>query len=101
MNTNGTAPAEKLEKPAPRRTPLQRLLRLCIAVAALLFCMHVLSPFLLSHIAPLGKYAQVVDETGIIPGALFYTDVEQTRDGEFNNRDSIRYFVTPDPAGKK
>jgi hypothetical protein len=41
----------------------------------------------------LREYARVVEETGIMPGALFYTDIPQSIEAEFNNRDAIRYFV--------
>lgn len=79
---------------SPKQPPLAvRLGRLGVAVAVLLFLMHVAAPFLVKHIGPLGEYARVVNETGITPGALYYSDVPQTVDAEFNNRDAIRYFT--------
>ena len=52
-----------------------------------------LTPYLVRAIPPLQEYNRVLDETGITPGVLFYNDVPQTRDGEINNRDAIRYDV--------
>jgi hypothetical protein len=34
-----------------------------------------------------------VERTGIIPGALYYTDVPQSTDAEVNNRDAVRFLV--------
>lgn len=45
------------------------------------------------HFGPMRDYARVVRDTGIAPGALYYSDVAQTNDAEMNNRDGIRYFV--------
>ena len=70
-----------------------RLLRLGIALAALWLVMYVLAPLPLEYIAPMRQYARTVDRTGIIPGALYYTDVDQSIDAEFNNRDAIRFSV--------
>lgn len=71
----------------------RRLLRLCLAVGGLLLIMHVIAPFLVNSIKPFRKYADTVEETGIIPGALYYTDIPQSVDAEVNNRDAIRYFT--------
>ena len=68
-----------------------RLCRFGLAILFLLFLMYVVSPFLVKNFSPLGEYARVVNETGIIPGALYYSDVPQTVDAEFNNRDAIRF----------
>jgi len=35
----------------------------------------------------------VVQETDIMPGALFYTNVPQSSEAYTHNRDAIRYFV--------
>lgn len=55
--------------------------------------MYIIGPFLVNNIARFKEYAQTVDETGITPGALYYTDVPQTQDAEANNRDAIRFMV--------
>ncbi|MDR3176555.1 MAG: hypothetical protein LBU06_08500 [Desulfovibrio sp.] len=70
-----------------------RLLRLCLALGALTFVMYVLAPLAIALLPPLRDYDRVVRETGIMPGALYYSDVPQTVDGEFNNRDAIRFRV--------
>lgn len=77
-------------KPAHKARGIFRLL---LVVAFFLFFMHLGSPFLIEHVPGLKTYANAVDETGITPGALYYTDVPQTVDGEMNNRDAIRYFT--------
>ena len=74
-------------------SPWQRLLRFSVAMGLLLLVMYVIAPFLVSHIAPFEQYARTVDETGIIPGALYYTDVPQASDAEANNRNAIRFMV--------
>lgn len=71
----------------------RRLLRFGIAIALFVLVMYVVAPFLVEEIAPFKKYAQTVDETGIMPGALYYTDVPQSAESEANNRDAIRYMV--------
>jgi hypothetical protein len=67
------------------------LVRLCLALAALWAVIQALAPLPVEHFAPVRDYARVVGETGIAPGALYYTDVAQSSDAEMNNRDSIRY----------
>jgi hypothetical protein len=74
-------------------SPLRRFLRLCVSLGVLLLIMYVIAPFLVEHIAPFRKYAQTVEETGIMPGALYYTDVPQSTDAEVNNRNTIRFMV--------
>ncbi|MDR2744924.1 MAG: hypothetical protein LBB66_07015 [Desulfovibrio sp.] len=69
------------------------LLRFCLALAALWGVIQVLAPIPVEHFAPMRDYAQVVLDTGIAPGALYYTDVAQSNDAEMSNRDSIRYFA--------
>jgi hypothetical protein len=69
-----------------------RSARLAVAALFLWAFMRILSPQIAG--CPFVRdYARVVEETGIVPGALYYTDVAQTTEGEFNNRDAIRYFV--------
>ena len=68
-------------------------IRLCLALAALWAVIQVLATIPVEHFAPGRAYARVVRDTGIAPGALYYTDVAQSTDAEMNNRDSIRYFV--------
>ncbi|MDR1660476.1 MAG: hypothetical protein LBR94_09125 [Desulfovibrio sp.] len=70
-----------------------RFLRFCLALTALWAVIHVLAPIPVEHFAPMRDYAQVVRDTGIAPGALYYTDVAQSSDAEMNNRDSIRYVA--------
>ncbi|MDR2820747.1 MAG: hypothetical protein LBB60_09505 [Desulfovibrio sp.] len=72
---------------------LTRMVRLGLALAVLLVVVYVLAPLPLQHFGPMRVYDQVVQETGITPGVLFYSEVPQTRDAEMNNRDSIRYLV--------
>lgn len=81
-----------LSPPAPSLA--KRLIRLGLALGFLVLLVY-LTPFIIHSIPPLREYARVVDETGIMPGVLFYTDVPQTVDGEFNNRDAIRFRVEP------
>ncbi|MDL2279405.1 hypothetical protein LJC15_01910, partial [Desulfovibrio sp. OttesenSCG-928-G11] len=66
--------------------------RLCCAVAFLAALIW-LTPYLVAAFGPLREYNRVLEETDIRPGALYYSDVPQTVDGEFNNRDAIRYRV--------
>ena len=66
---------------------------LLVALAALFCVIYGLAPLPLEFFAPLREYARVVDDTGIAPGALYYTDVPQSNEAEMNNRDSIRYFT--------
>ena len=80
------------EDPAP---PGIRLKRLLIALALLLGVVNVLAPLPVAHFGPMRDYAAVVDETGVKPGALFYTDVPQSSAAEMHNRDTIRHFVRP------
>lgn len=68
------------------------LARLCCAVAFLAALIW-LTPYLVAAFGPLREYNRVLEETGIRPGALYYSDVPQTVDGEFNNRDAIKYRV--------
>ena len=83
--------------PAPGDAPLKtRLIRLAVALALFWLIVFVLAPLPLKYFAPMRKYADVVERTGILPGALFYNDVPQTLDAETNNRDAIRFF-----SGKK
>lgn len=73
------------------RSPVKRLLRFFAALGGLIIVIYVLAPFGVEHIAPLKEYARIVDETGIVPGALYYTDIPQSADAEMNNRDALRY----------
>jgi hypothetical protein len=70
--------------------------RLILALGVLILIMYVLAPMAIRVFPPLRDYAHVVNETGIMPGALYYSDVPQTVDGEFNNRDAIRFRVHPE-----
>ena len=79
--------------PLPPPSSLTRLGRLCASLGAIWLFMHIVAPKLIELIPPLRDHARIVDQTGIAPGALFYTDLPQSIDGEFNNRDAIRYFV--------
>jgi hypothetical protein len=81
-------------RPAETRVPLAAgLARLIAALAALFFVVYVIAPLPVAHFAPLRDYAAVVDETGIKPGALYYTDVPQSSIAEMHNRGTIRHFV--------
>lgn len=77
-------------RPQPYVSLPVRLFRLFVAVGILVAIMY-FTPYLVDAIGPLREYDRVVKETGITPGALYYNDVPQTVDGEFNNRDAIRY----------
>lgn len=88
------------EESRGRSSPLRGLLRFSLALGVLWLVMYVVAPFLVKHIAPFQKYARTVDETGIIPGALYYTDVPQTTDAEANNRNAIRFTVKGGESGK-
>lgn len=70
----------------------RRLFRFAVGLGVLIAIMQ-LTPWLVRAIPPLQEYNRVLDETGITPGVLFYNDVAQTRDGEINNRDAIKYGV--------
>lgn len=79
--------------PEDVKVPLAKgLARLCCALAVLAALIW-LTPYLVESFKPLREYQRVLDETGIRPGALYYSDVPQTVDGEFNNRDAIKYRV--------
>lgn len=77
-------------------------MKLCLALGILWLIIYVVGPFLVDSIRPFREYARTVDETGIMPGALYYTDVPQSRDAEINNRNAIRFMVKKgknDPQG--
>ena len=77
----------------PDALPLRvRSARLVAAIFFLWVFMHILTPRI-AGCAFVRDYTRVVEETGIVPGALYYTDVAQSTESEFNNRDAIRYFV--------
>lgn len=78
--------------PQPSPSLPVRLGRLCVA-AAVFWVLYLVTPIFVESFPPLREYARVVEETGIMPGALFYTDIPQSIEAEFNNRDAIRYFV--------
>jgi hypothetical protein len=92
MTTTPDTPAAPNASPLPASLP-RRLLRLCLALGALLLVMYVVAPFLVENIPAFQKYAQTVERTGIIPGALYYTDVPQSSDAEMNNRDAVRFLA--------
>lgn len=71
----------------------KRLGRFALALAIFWFIVYVVAPIPVKYFAPLHNYAEVVDRTGIQPGALYYSDVPQSLDSEVNNRDAIRFFV--------
>ena len=79
----------------PEDAPLtKRLGRFALALAIFWFIVFVVAPIPVKYFAPLRNYAKIVDQTGIKPGALYYSDVAQSLDSEINNRDAIRFFVT-------
>ena len=69
-----------------------RLMRLAAVLAVFLLIVYVLAPLPLAHFGPLREYDAVIQETGIRPGALYYTDVPQSAEAELHNRHTIRYF---------
>lgn len=88
--------------PDPADAPLKtRLARAAAALAVFLLIMYVLAPLPIKYFAPMRQYADVVDRTGIVPGALFYNDVPQTYEAEVSNRASIRYFAPKRLAEEK
>lgn len=79
----------------PEEAPLaKRLGRLAVTLAVFWFIVYVVAPIPVRYFAPLRNYAEVVEQTGINPGALYYSDVAESLDSEINNRDAIRFFVT-------
>lgn len=93
-----SAPAPEAGSPLSPPGLRVRLSRLCLALGVLAFIVYILAPLAATSLPLLRDYDRVVKETGIRPGALYYSDVPQTVDGEFNNRDAIRFRV---PKGKK
>lgn len=80
-----------MQHTAPSSVPWpRRFARLAVGIGILVAVMQ-LTPYLIRAIPALAEYRRVLDETGITPGVLFYNDVPQTRDGEVNNRDAIKY----------
>ncbi|MDR3320366.1 MAG: hypothetical protein LBS77_05525 [Desulfovibrio sp.] len=73
-----------------------RLLRLGLALVVLVCIVYGFAPIPVEFFAPMREYADVVRDTGIEPGALYYTDVEQTNYAEMSNRDVIRYSTHSD-----
>lgn len=65
--------------------------RLAVSLLILLCVVYFIAPILPARFAPMRDFAAVVDETGITPGALFYTDVPQSSAAELHNRDALRY----------
>jgi hypothetical protein len=76
-------------------SPLQRWLRLAVALAALALFVRFIAPVPIEYIGPWKEYAAVVRQTGINPGALYYTDIDQSTEAEMHNRDSLRYRSAP------
>lgn len=106
MNTDSTTFAATAPSAHPEASPNEtgnvetntrplsgRLTRLALALGALFVIIYVLAPLPVQHFGPLKTFANAVDRTGIMPGALYYSDVEQTLEAERNNRNAIRYFV--------
>ena len=58
-----------------------------------LWALYVVTPIFFEAFPPLREFNQVVQETDIMPGALFYTNVPQSSEAYTHNRDAIRYFV--------
>lgn len=88
ISTSVASGVDRTTLPAGRR-----LMSLLVALGGLWLVMYVIAPFMVENIKPFREYAQTVDETGIIPGALYYTDVPQSQEAEVNNRNAIRFYV--------
>ncbi|MDR0339882.1 MAG: hypothetical protein LBH65_06355 [Desulfovibrio sp.] len=90
LHNNAQKLPEETKEPGLRR----RMLRLIVGLAVFWFIVQVLAPLPAQYIAPFRRYAEAVDKTGITPGALYYTDIDQSIDAEANNRDAIRFGLS-------
>jgi hypothetical protein len=100
--------SDQKSPPEPDSSPsrLVRWLRLGTGLF-LLYLLYLVTPAFFEAFTPLRNFNQIVQETDIRPGAMFYNDVPQSIEAQMSNRDAIRYFVrqqrnNPErPAGKK
>jgi hypothetical protein len=65
--------------------------RLILCLIVLLVIVYGIAPLPPACFGPMRDFAAVVDETGITPGALYYTDIPQSTDAEMRHRDALRY----------
>ena len=70
----------------------RRMLRLVAAMAIFILVVFVLAPLPIKYFAPMAHYVKTAEQRDIHPGALYYSDVSVTRESEFNNRDTVRYY---------
>ena len=86
------APASPAQPPSPSPSLLSGWARL--ALAGLFFwVLYLVTPTFIESFPPLREYAQAVEEVGVSPGVLFYTDVPVSIEAQRSNRDAIRFFV--------
>ena len=88
MSTPASSPSPSPSSPSL----LVRWLRLGMA-GFFLWVLYLITPILFESIPPLREFNQIVQETDIMPGALFYTNVPQSSEAYTHNRDALRYFV--------
>lgn len=69
---------------------LKRTLVLAGAVGALWLVAAVLNPFLEERIPAWKHFTHVVEEQGLDPGALYYTNVPQTQEAEAHMRQAVK-----------
>jgi len=87
--------------PAPSSpTLLVRWLRFGVGVL-LIWVLYLVTPTFFAAFPLLKEYNQVVQETDIRPGAMFYNDVPQSIEAQMSNRDAIRYFVRQKQKAEK
>lgn len=82
-----------------RELPLNiRIRRLCFAIALLAGIVY-LAQFPITMIPAFQTYSTVVDQNGLHPGALYYTDVHVTGEAEKFVREAIN-LATADKTGQ-
>ena len=90
LNKRGTCMSDPKSSPEPSR--FVRWLRFGTGVF-LIWVLYLVSPAFFNAFAPLRAFNQIVQETDIMPGAMFYTNIPQSTEAMIHTRSTIRYFT--------
>ncbi len=86
-------------KPLPRESLMTRIGKLALCIAAVLFFIFFLGPWM-ENIPLIKNHVQLVNEQNIDASALYYTEIEQFADAEMNIENTIDY-MPKGPVKKK